>query len=220
MDETSLPAPPPPPAQSSVLPPPPFLPPPLPFGVKPAPRPRNHLRWLIIGVAVVIVGSFLGLKIADRLSTSNPRGLSDIPTRSANLGKSIRVTNPIDVGLTSMAATSVVRGSAATALVGRAEDAVHDRVAVELRVCAGQPFSPNGTVAMFLETSRGLAIFPDPSTQQDSLLNTEFAGTTCKRTILGFTVKTSTRIERFSYLQFPYLRANWKITAPSIGSRS
>jgi hypothetical protein len=192
----------------------------MPFGVEPAPRPKNHLRWLIIGVAVVVVGSFLGLKIADRLSTSQPRGLADIVTKSGSLGKAVNVANPIDEGLTSLTVIKVVRGSAASSLVGQAEDAAHDRVAVELRVCAGQPFSPSGTVAMFLETSRGAAVFPDPATTRDSLLNTEFPETACKRTVLGFTVKTATRVERFSYLQFPYLRANWKIPAPSSGPRS
>lgn len=207
--------------QPRILPdPPPPPPPPAVVGAVPQGKPRNHLRWLIIGVAVVIAGSFISLKLFAKFSTEPVRGMQDISRTLLDVGKEIRVVNPVDRGLTSVTVTKVVRGAPAIPLVGRAEDAAHERVAVAMLVCAGQPFSPNGTVAMHLETQHGSSIFPDPSTATNSLLNTEFSSNRCKRTVLGFTVRVTTHLSRFTYLQFPYLSANWRISAPSGGQRS
>jgi len=183
-------------------------------------QPSNSLRWLIIAVAVVVAGSLIGWALYRGLSTPKVIGVKDIRTSVVNLGKTVRVVNPVDVGLTSLRVDKVIRGEAATAIVGQVDAATHERLAVQLTVCADSRFSPNGTVAMHVETSHGDLIFPDPSTAATSLLNAAFSHPSCEHRILGFTVARTAKLSRFTYLQFPYLRANWRLSAPSNGSRS
>jgi len=200
-------------AAPTTLPDPPLLPPP------PASQ-KNHLRLLIIGVAVVIAGSFIGAKVFSLLATKQTLTMKEVPTKTVGLGKLVTVKNPIDRGLETIRVTKVVRGSAATSVVGQAQDLNHHRVAVFLTVCADDRFNPNGTAAIWLDGLKGAQIFPDPSTAANSLLNTHFDKQRCHDVVLGYGVPATQKIRQVTYSQFPYIRAHWNIPARSTGSTS
>ena len=200
-------------AAPTTLPDPPLLPPP------PASQ-KNHLRLLIIGVAVVIAGSFIGAKVFSSLATKQTLTMKEVPTKTVGLGKLVTVKNPIDRGLETIRVTKVVRGSAATSVVGQAQDLNHHRVAVFLTVCADDRFNPNGTAAIWLDGLKGAPIFPDPSTAANSLLNTHFDKQRCHDVVLGYGVPATQKIRQVTYSQFPYIRAHWNIPARSTGSTS
>ena len=206
-------------AAPTTLPDPPLLPPPPAFRVV-APR-KYRLRLFMIGMSVVFAGSlFIGAKVFSSLATKQTLTMKEVPTKTVGVGKLVTVKNPIDRGLETIRVTKVVRGSAATSVVGQAEDLNHHRVAVFLTVCADDRFNPNGTAAIWLDGLKGAQIFPDPSTAANSLLNTHFDKQRCHDVVLGYGVPATQKIRQVTYSQFPYIRAHWNIPARSTGSTS